>query len=248
MNIKRKRIEALTSAWSIIISKADLKREDVVNILRSVYESMKVEPIRGASAPSDIFDKEVASLYIIGKWGLGIDKDVPEDVFRNVFSLELQFDKMFEVLKRSTTREEFCKELGDLCSRFDDSFIARFLRFVFTLYYFGFASFDDLILTLKKIYAFFEHFQETVRRFTKFVIAYEVGSRIASGKIRNEMELNMEKNLLALSIGIPRAVPSSSYIVEVSKHFFALPQNIVKKLVKESKTNKGEKKDVQDND
>ena len=242
MNLRRKRIEALTTVWSIVISKPDLKREEVVEILRSVYESKSIEPIRGVGNPPDLYDKELSSLYIIGKWGLEIDKDLQEDVLRKVFSLEIQFELMWNALREATSKEGFCKELGDLCNRLDEGLAARFLRFIFTLYYFGFIKFEELVSLLKKLYSFFENLQDTVRRFTKFVIAYEIGVRIDSGKLKTALELNMEKNLLALNIGIPKAVPSTSYIVEVSKHFFTLPNSIVKNLLKteDKKEGKGE--------
>ncbi|MEL9939558.1 MAG: DUF2192 domain-containing protein [Ignisphaera sp.] len=230
MNLRRKRIEAITTTWSIIVSKPVKKREEAIDILKSVYSNMGVEPIRGSSSPPDLYDKEMASLYIIGKWGLGIDKELDEETLKSLFSTEITFETMMKALASSTSKEDFCKAIGDLCSRLSDSFIARFLRFVFTLYYFGFAKFEDLAMIMRKLYNFFEPLQETVRRFAKFVIAYEVGSRIASGQVKNQLDINMAKNVVALEIGIPKAVPSTGYIIEVSKHFFTLPENIVKNI------------------
>lgn len=230
MNLKRRRIEALTTVWSILVSKPIKNREEVVEILKDTYNSMSIEPIRGSSNPPDLYDKEMASLYIIGKWGLGIDRDISEEILKTVFSTEMLFEKVLNVLSKVSTREDFCKEVDDLCTQLNDSFIARFLRFAFTLYYFGFIKFEDLVTILKKLYNFYDMFQDTVRRFTKFVIAYEVGARIASGQIKSLMDINMTKNVIALNIGIPKATPSLSYIVEVSKHFFTLPENIVKSI------------------
>jgi hypothetical protein len=240
VNLRRKRIEALTTVWSIIVSKPVLKREEVVEILKSVYESMNVEPIRGASSPPDLYEKELSSLYIIGRWGLGIDKDLQEDVLKNVFSLEIQFEQMWNSLKKASSQEEFCKELREICSKISEGIMARFLRFIFTLYYFGFIKFEELISSLRKLYSFFNNLQDTIKRFTKFVIAYEIGLRIESGKIKAPLELNMEKNLLALNIGIPKTVPSTSYIIEVSKHFFTLPNNVIKSLLKAGSKKGGE--------
>ncbi|MEM0026527.1 MAG: DUF2192 domain-containing protein [Ignisphaera sp.] len=231
MNLRRKRVEAITTAWSIIVSKPAKRREEAIDILKSVYSSMGVEPIRGSSSPPDLYDKEMASLYIIGKWGLGIDKELDDETLKSLFSTEMVFETMMKTLSITTSREGFCEAMGDLCSRLSDSFIARFLRFVFTLYYFGFAKFEDLAMIMRKLYNFFEPLQETVRRFAKFVIAYEVGSRIASGQIKSQMDINMSKNIIALEIGIPKAIPSTSYIIEVSKHFFTLPDNIVKNIL-----------------
>jgi hypothetical protein len=241
MNAKRLRIIAAVNVWGELLRLKIASREDAINIIKNIYKDTNVEPIRGASSPPDIFDKEMITIYIIGKWGLGLDKEMLIEMLDSLFNKEVMLEKLYNSILQGNSRDEICREIKELCEKLDEALIARELRFAFTLYYFGFTEYGNLVTLLRKIYMFFPEFQETVRRFTKFVIAYEVGSRISSGKIKNDIELNMTKNVIALDIGIPRALPSTSYIVEVSKHFFNLQENILKSL----KTSQAEKKENQ---
>ncbi len=230
MNVKRLRIMAAVNVWSEILRSNIVNREEVVNIIKNIYEGMNVEPIRGASSPSDIFDKEMITIYIIGKWGLGLDREISAEIINLLFSKEILFEKLYDSILRGNNRDEICKNIEEVCKNIEETFIARMLRFAFTLYYFGFTEYSNMITFIKKLYTLFPEFQETIRRFVKFVIAYEVGARISLGKIRNDIELNMAKNIIALDIGIPKALPSTNYIIEVSKHFFTLQENILKSL------------------
>lgn len=230
LSMVRKRVQVLTAAWSEIMVKNLRTRKEVVEVLKGLYEKFKVEPIRGASNPPDLYDKDMASLYAVGKWGLGLDKELPEDLFNAIFPDEIAMDKMLAALREADSRDALCSKVGTLCEKVNDSFIARFLRFVFTLYYFGFTDRKVLLEVLKKVYNFFPELQETVRRFAKFVVAYEVCLKMASGSVKSRLKLDLARNLAALEIGVPKAVPSFKYMVEVCKHFFKLPTKLVESL------------------
>lgn len=221
---------AAVNVWSEVLRSNIFKREDVISIIKSVYEGMNVEPIRGVSSPPDIFDKEMITIYIIGKWGLGLDREIPIEIISSVFNKEILIEKLYNNVLQSSNRDEMCKSIDEVCKSIDETFVARVLRFAFTLYYFGYTDYTNIISFIKKLYTLLPEFQETIRRFVKFVIAYEVGARISSGKIRNDIELNMAKNIIALDIGIPKTLPSTNYIIEVSKHFFTIQENILKSL------------------
>ncbi len=230
MDIKRRRISVLVNVWGSIVKDSKIDRDGVVEILRREYESAGVEPIRGSSKPPDIYDKEMISLYIIGKWGLGIDREVGKEFMGRIFSKEIAMEKVIEGIKNTNSFDELCKAVEDICKSIDDGFIARVLRFVFTLYYFGFINNAELISILRKSYNIFVNNRETIQRFVKFYIAYEVGQKIASRDIKNSLDLNMNKNILALEIGIPKTLPSTSYISEVARHFFNMPKDFLKSL------------------
>jgi len=246
LDIKRKRISVLVNVWSAIVKDSGIDRDRVVEILRKEYESMGIEPIRGSSKPPDIYDKEMISLYIIGKWGLGIDRELDKEFMERIFSKEIAIERVIEGIRNSNSFDELCRAVGDICSSIDDGFIARILRFAFTLYYFGFIDNLELISILRKSYSIFVNNRETIQRFVKFYIAYEIGQKIASKNIRNSLDLNMNKNLLALEIGIPKTLPSTSYIAEVAKHFFNLPQDFLNSLKMSSHSEESNR--VVDND
>ncbi len=233
MDIRRKRIRVLVDTWSDIMRAGIESRERVVEVLQKVYNEAGIEPIRGASNPPDLYDKEMISLYIIGKWGLGMDKELPPEFFEKVFWKEVLIEKTLNVLNSVNSEEELYHKLPELRNVLDDGFVARMLRFAFTLYYFGFENEEWFRTVLQKVYKLLPRFEETIRRFAKFFIAYKMGERIERNEIKNKMELNIAKNLLALELSIPKAVPSNSYVVEVAKHYFTLPKRLVEELRKE---------------
>lgn len=235
MNMKRKRVIALVNAWSKIVKDNITSREQVKEVLQKCYEELGVEPIRGSSSSPDLYDKDMVSLYVIGKWGLGIDKELSKEVFEKIFSTEIAIENIVNVINKTSSYEEFCKEDAELCKSLDDKLVARVLRFMFTLYYFGFIDRAAFAQFMRKIYTVLKPMEDTIKRFAKFVIAYEVGKKIAENEIKTKIDLNMEKNAVALDLGIPNALPSVGYILEVAKHFFEIPQNLAISLKGENR-------------
>jgi len=233
MDIRRRRIRVLVDAWSDIMHMNVKTREEAVDILKRVYEEAKIEPIRGASNPPDLFDKEMISLYIIGKWGLGIDKELSPEFLNSVFWKELLVERVINALDSVENEESLCCKVPELREILDDNFVARTLRFAFTLYYFGFRDEEWFRNILRKVYKVLSRYEETVRRFVKFYIAYKVGEGLERNEIKNRMELNIAKNLLALELSIPKAVPSNSYVLEVAKYYFNLPKKVIEELRRE---------------
>lgn len=235
MDLKRKRILALVNAWSRIVKEGITSRDRAVEILKKCYEELRIEPIRGTNLPPDLYDKDMAALYIVGKLGLGIDRDINGEVLAKLFSMEMAVEDVINKLRISLSYEDFCRNSENICKILDDKFIARVLRYIFTMYYFGFIDRRAFIELMRKAYTVLKPMEETIRRFTKFVIAYEVGKKIAENEVKTRMELNMAKNTIALDFGIPNALPSASYIVDVARHFFNLPQDLVNSLKSENK-------------
>ncbi len=226
MDLKRKRIRVLVDTWSEIMLRGVKSREEAVEILKKVYQEHGIDPIRGASTPPDLFDKDMISLYIIGKYGLGLDAELPREVLETLFPLEVAIERFVDKLLKSSDPREVCEEEKEFCSSLDDSRVARVLRFAFTKMYFGFSTEEEFRRVLKALYEMLPQFAETIRRFTKFYIAYKVGELIAKGQVRNRMEMSLAKNTIALELSIPKAVPSNRYIVEVARHYFQIPDKI----------------------
>ncbi len=233
MNYKRMRIRVLVDTWSEIAQKSLSNRDEVIELLKRNYKENSLQPIRGASTPPDLFEKEMISLYIVGKYGLGLNKEFDEAFFRKLFDPEIKLENALRVLERCSSEDEFLKELKDLgIESVDDKFIAKMLRFAFTLMYFGFIDENKFRDILVKAYRVLRSYEQTVKRFTKFFIAYKVGEMISCGKVKNRMGVMLAKNSLAAELGIPRSVPSNSYIVDVAIHYFTLPQKLAEELKK----------------
>ena len=234
MDLRRRRIRVLVDTWCELMLRGIDERSKAVNLLQEMYSSAGIEPIRGASTPPDLFDKEMISLYIIGKWGLGVDKDMPPEVFSKIFWVEQLLEKAIDAISKAESLEEVCRVSEDVCKHLDDAFVARILRFAFTKMYFGFSTDEEFRKLLLKIYAILPQFSETIKRFTKFYIAYKVGEKIARGEVRTRMDMSIAKNTIALELSIPKALPSNKYIIEVAKHFFEIPEKLLKEVESQS--------------
>jgi len=165
MDIRRRRIRVLVDAWSDIMRMNVKTREEAIDILKRVYEEANVEPIRGASNPPDLFDKEMISLYIIGKWGLGIDKELSPEFLNKIFWKEMLVERVINALNSVEDEESLYHRVPELREILDDNFVARTLRFAFTLYYFGFRDEEWFKSVLKKVYRVLSRFEEIVKHY-----------------------------------------------------------------------------------
>ena len=229
MDFKRKRVRVLVDAWSMIAQGKVSSREGVVELLKKLYEESGVDPLRGASKPADLYEKDLMSLYIIGKYGLGLDKDLSPEVFERIFTVEHRYEKAAEALMKSgdpqAAREGVLKALEGM--DINGSLMARVLRFVFTLHYYGFITREEFEKALRNAYKAFPELEDTIRRFAKFYIAYRIGEEISRGSVRSKIELDVLRNKVALDVGIPRAVPRLGYVIDVAKAFFVVPKKIL---------------------
>lgn len=231
MSLKRKRVKAYVDALSNLMVVEDPSRDLAINVLKESLKSNGVEPFRGVSNPPDIYEKEMISLYVVGTRGLGIHQDYPEK-FNKLFSNEVVYDEILRVLEGddvNSMRERLKQLLGRDVSESD---IAKVLRLAMVLYYLDFVSHEYAVKILKNVLNVFPEYIETVRRFTKFFIAIKISSDIANGVIKNKMMKEINKQLLSLNIGIPKAVPSDGYIREVAKILFSIPKNVINKILK----------------
>jgi hypothetical protein len=231
LSLKRKRVKAYVDALSNLMVMEDPSRELAINILKEALKSNGVEPFRGISNPPDIYEKELISLYVVGTRGLGIHQDYPEK-FNKLFGNEVVYDEVLKVLEGDDTismKERIKQLLGRDVSELD---IAKVLRLAMVLYYLDFVSHEYVVKVLKNVSKVFPEYIETVRRFTKFFIAIKISSDIANGVIKNKMMKEINKQLLSLNVGIPKAVPSDGYIREVAKILFNIPKNVINKILK----------------
>ncbi len=71
-DIYKPKVKALTDIWSIIMQKPDsYNREKAKILLEEKYKKEGILPFRGFNA-NDVYEKELSSLYVIGKYGLGL--------------------------------------------------------------------------------------------------------------------------------------------------------------------------------
>ena len=240
MDLRRLRVKLLVDIWgTIAISEKMPSREEIMNLLEEKYKEYKIEPIRGAVRPPDIFDKEMISLYIVGKYGLGIEKDMP-DIVESIFIKESQYEKALKYLLSDKDLEYIRKNIEKtLGNEPDSSILSKIFRFAFTLHYLGFEDEKIVIKALQKAFEVFPGLRDTVKRFTKFFIASKIAEAIARGRIKSWVEKEAYKQALALEIGIHKALPDDEYIKKIAEALFALTSRKLNKILSK-KLNGGE--------
>ena len=219
MDLKRQRVKTYVDVLGSVVGEGKYSREYIVDLLKKYFEERDLEPIRGASKPPDIYEKELTSLYIIAKYGLNILDDYPE--LLKVFDYEVKLERATESILNEPP-EEARENIIKLFPNLDDPTLSRILRFGFTLMYLDFRDRGFMINLLRNSYAIFPEKADTVRRFAKFFIAAVVADDIQKGRIRNSLNKELQKHALSAELGIPKAVPSDEYLVKVAQALYGL--------------------------
>jgi hypothetical protein len=238
----RKRLQVLMDLWLKIISLWESgerpSREEVVEMLREAYEKAGLEPLRGASTPPDLFDKEMASLYVVGKYGMGLDRQYPE-IFDSIFNKEVKYEEALSaILKRSDVRDEDLENLlKAILGSFTDNDVARMLRIKLTQVYFGFADEEELVRILKTIYEKLPNKRKLAIKYIRFFIAFKVASAIARGRVRNKIVKEIVKQASALSFSnIHGVLPDDSYIATIARGVFGVGDRVIRTTLSPEKS------------
>ncbi len=230
----KRRLAVLVDLWNEIVSLWDsgkrLDRERVVEMLREEYRREKLSPIRGASLPPDIYEKELISLYVVGKHGMGLDQQYPE-IFDSLFPDIIRYDEAVKILLTEdpeTARDKIKLLLGSL----DDNTLARMLRVKMTEVYFGFSDNRALINLIKAVAKTFPDKERLAVKYARFYIAFKVAEAIASGEVRDRISKEALKQALALETGIERGViPDDRYIEKIAQEVFRVPRRILSSVL-----------------
>jgi hypothetical protein len=238
----RKRLQVLMDLWLKIISLWESgkrpSREEVVEMLKEAYEKANLEPLRGASTPPDLFDKEMASLYVVGKYGMGLDRQYPE-VFDSIFSREVRYEEALSIIvKRADVKEEDLENLlKAVLGSLTDNDIARMLRVKLTQVYFGFADERELVRILKTIYEKLPSKRKLAVKYIRFFIAFKVASAIARGKVRNKIVKEIVKQASALNFSnIHGVLPDDSYIATIAREVFDVGDRLIRSTLSPEKS------------
>ncbi len=227
-NPYKKRIEVLIDIWSKISEEPSIERAKLVEVLRKAYAANKLEPLRGKALPPDIYDKELSSLYAVGKYGLGMDTELPE-VFEKALSFEKTLDEVAERVLRARSDEEAVRAFGEL--KGDPVLLARLLRLVFTEIVLGFRDEDDLRNVLHRASKVSEEFAATARKFARFYIAFRTAEAIAKGIVRNKKFKEAFKQALSVKLGIDRVTPDDEYVYSIAKAVFKVPDKVLSEVL-----------------
>lgn len=240
-NPYRNKISVLVDVWTKIISYGDIAgitREEVRKMLYEAYKARKIAPFKGKATPEDLYDKELMSLYIVGKYGLGLDKQYPE-IFDEIFYNERLYEKIIDIaLTTNDIREARSIILNLLGGEINSNTTARILRTLFTAIILGFREEEELIELMHRLVKMFPEQEQTIRKYTRFYIAFRVAEAISRGIVRNKVSKEAYKQSLALKIGFPKTIPDDNYIYSIAREVFRVPDKILRNILSTNNKNK----------
>ncbi|MEB2792883.1 MAG: DUF2192 domain-containing protein [Caldisphaeraceae archaeon] len=230
-----KRKSILMDLWSDIVSLWEntpykVDRDSIVDMLKLKYKKENIEPIRGASEPRDLFDKELTSLYVLGKYGMGLEVQYP-DLFDKVFKVEVKMDELNDLLL-SDERDGLREKIKIIGGRVDGNTIARILRMGLTKIYFGFLDEGAIKKLSSRLKEAFPENSRDVDKYMRFYIAFMIAEQIGNGKIRNKTTMDAFKVALALQLNMnKRLIPNDKYIAKIANEVFKIPTRVVKQVL-----------------
>ncbi|MCY0860370.1 MAG: DUF2192 domain-containing protein [Sulfolobaceae archaeon] len=212
--IYRSRIKALTDIWSqILANPAGLSREDLPLLIQKVYEENNIKPFRGFKT-ENLFDKEIISLYVVGKDGLGFFEEY-KTVFERLFSDELTYDEALNLIINKKPIEAF-----ELLNKNKEK-LARVLRLAFTRVVFSFADEQLLINALRELHSTnVDEMQHTAESFARFYTAFKLAEGIVEGTIKSKLDYEAQKRAISITIGIKYPLPKQSYVSLIVEEVF----------------------------
>jgi len=210
--LHRERIEVALSIWSEILKGNIGSREELVNRLKSQYIRNNIEPIRGKTK-INIYDKELATVYLVGRYGLGLDSKEYEKYFQTLFKKEYLCEKAIEQI---LSGENPKKVIQKLFGKADEDIVFRILRIVATGVFLDFKTEDDLLNLIKIFEKEFPVYGKKFDGFKKFYIAFKMAEQIAGGMIRNRIEKETLKHALCLKFNAVKSAPSDSFVREIA--------------------------------
>ncbi len=232
------RIEAAMEIWSLIMKNEVKSRSQLEELLYIAYKQKGIEPFRGFSKVR-IYDKEIATVFIVGKYGLGIIDDDVVKAFKPLFNVEIACDEIYNYLKArnfldgdpSNTDEfkaliENRPELGAGVQ--DRGF--RLLRYVFTGVILRFFPEPDLVGTYRALAMAYKELEGVFKRYIRFYVAFKVAEDIALGNIRKVEDKKIMKYVYCLRLNMPGCVPSDALIKEIALRVYKVPKRVLDRL------------------
>ncbi|MEZ0289636.1 MAG: DUF2192 domain-containing protein [Sulfolobales archaeon] len=222
MDVKRKRLKVLVDVWSVLLEKRDISREELIEILKREYERNNVEPFRGVSKAQDLYEKDLIALYLVGVYGLGLREEISE-ILERVLDQEVRYERASEILLSDNSVDEMRNEIIKLLNKTPDSaLLSKIFRVEILKHYFGFIEEDRMKKMLRNMWKAFPEEEATVRRLSKFYIAYKVAEAIMKGEIRDWTTKEIFKQAIAVELGGIRGIPDDEYIAKISSILFNL--------------------------
>lgn len=214
------RLEAAIEIWGEILNGSITTRKQLTELLQQTYTSLDIEPIRGKTK-IDIYDKELATVFLVGKYGLGLEEELEK--YRDLFSVEIAADRVLDsVLNGEDPRKAMTEHFDNV----DENTVFRVLRLAMTATALNYLEEDQFLKVLQKFENSFTEFEANFLGFKRFYIAYKLAESIARGDIRNRIEKEALKHALCLRLGTDKAAPPDWLVREIAVKVLRVPEYI----------------------
>lgn len=222
--IYKDRIKVLNDLWAKILDNwKSLNREQLVDLLKIVYERNNIKPFRGFKA-NNLYEKELITLYVVGKDGLGLFDDYKE-VFDRLLNYEELYDEISSIIPQSPEKA-FEK------ANSDKDILARALRVIFTEVILSFADESKLSDALRRLDASnVDAIKHTAKSFARFYTAFKLAEGIAEGSIRDRINYIAMKKAISINLGINYPLPKANYVALISREVFNVKPKVIKKIL-----------------
>lgn len=217
--LHKRRIEASIDVWSRILKGELRTREDTVEYLKNLYDREGIEPIRGKTK-INIYDKELATVFVVGRYGLGLDNEEIKG-YSEIFAIE---EKAEDVIAAALEGKELRAAIVEKFGAVDENIVFRILRLAMTSVLLGFMKENEFINILFKFEDEFSEFSKKIQGFKRFYIAFRLAEEIAAGKVRNRIEKEALKHALCLRLKAEKVAPPDWLIREIATNVIGAPE------------------------
>ncbi len=229
------RIEVAIDIWDRILRGEVTSRPQLEELLYVEYKKRRIEPFRGLSKVR-IYDKEIATVYVVGKYGLGLGNDVMNAV-RHLFNVEYVCDNVFQLIRGNgfgvnDNVMTHIKELLDSTSLGAtlEERLFRFMRYVFTGTILNFFTEDEFIRSYRVLAQAYDSLSFKLIRYVRFYVAFKIAEMIALGHVRSYIDRKIQKYAYCVKIDVPRCSPSDALVREVALRVYKVPRRTVDRL------------------
>ncbi len=233
----KSRIEAATEIWSKIMRNEVSTRNQLEELVYIVYKQRGIEPFRGLSKVR-IYDKEIATIYIVGKYGLGILDGELTNALKNLFNVEIACDEAYNFLKVRSFQLSDNNDTEQFRSMVNNEVLGprteergfRLLRYVFTGTIMRFFPEEDFVGTYRALSTAFPDLAGRFMNYVRFYVAFRVAEDIALGSIKRVEEKKIMKYTHCLRLNLTKCAPHDKLIREIALRVYRVPRRTLDRL------------------
>jgi hypothetical protein len=230
--LHKDRIEAALVLLERVLNGLVTSRSALVAELQEVYREKGVEPLRGLSKEG-IYDKEIATVYLVGIYGAGV---LAAGDYDDIFYIENRAVEAVEIIRNvgevlpAELKEALERKTEEVKGKSAEDRVFRVLRLVFTGVVLGY--YPEILLTkaLKIYETAYPQLSERLVNYAAFYSAYKIAEDIALGRIRSAENLKIMKYTYCLRMGFQKCKPSDRLIAEVAHHIYKVDKSLLSKL------------------